>query len=76
VSGALPSLPLTMINKRLCVQCDRTFTPSSGHRHCPSCRSRDLCVCGQPKQVKSERCSDCHTEVGDANGNWRGGRTR
>ena len=35
-----------------------------------------MCVCGNQKQVKSSRCGSCRTEVGEANGNWRGGRTR
>ena len=33
-------------------------------------------LAGRQKQAKSETCGDCRTEVGDANGNRKGGRTR
>jgi len=61
---------------RRCVNCGRTFLPSSRHLRCPSCRGRDLCECGKEKQVKSMTCGLCRTEVGSQNSNWRGGRTR
>src|SRR3954447_11476842 len=76
MSEAVRSLPVTMIKERVCVECSRTFMPSSGHRRCPSCRSKNLCACGQPKQTKSDQCGDCRTEVGEANCNWRGGKVR
>jgi len=44
--------------------------------NCPACRARDLCACGQPKQVKSASCGNCRTGAAAANGNWKGGRTR
>ncbi len=52
------------------------FRPSSRHLRCPSCRSRDLCRCGEVKQLKSETCGDCRDDSAEANGNWKGGRTR
>ena len=61
---------------RRCRECEKVFRPSSGHLACPACRSRDLCTCGQPKQVKSATCSACRSESWDANSNWRGGRSR
>ena len=62
--------------ERECTQCGRLFWPSSRHRRCPACRSRDLCACGNEKQNKSATCKSCRTDVGEANGNWKGGRTR
>ena len=64
-----------MYPERVCAECGRLFQPSSGHLRCPACRSKDLCACGRTKQLKSDECSECRTEVGPANGNWRGGRT-
>ncbi len=61
---------------RTCEQCGRQFTPSSGHVRCPACRARDLCSCGNPKQTKSTTCAACRTEAGEANSNWKGGRSR
>lgn len=52
------------------------FRPSSRHVRCPSCRSRDVCRCGRAKQLKSDTCGVCRDDAGQANGNWRGGRTR
>jgi HNH endonuclease len=62
--------------QRQCSQCERLFQPSSRHRRCPACRARDLCACGSQKQVKSVTCASGRTDVGEANGNWKGGRTR
>lgn len=52
------------------------FRPSSRHLRCPSCRARDVCACGRSKQVKSATCGMCRSVSAEANGNWRGGRTR
>ena len=42
-----------------------------------SLQGQMICVlAGRQSRPKSERCGDCRTEVGDANGNWKGGRTR
>ena len=63
---------------RNCRTCDRAFQPSSRHLDCPACRSRDLCRCGNPKQVKSGGCRTCwlaRGQSGHANHNWQGGRT-
>jgi hypothetical protein len=64
-----------MRHKR-CRECSGVFRPSSMHLRCPACRCKDLCPCGRTKQVKSATCGMCRTEVGEANGNWKGGRTR
>jgi HNH endonuclease len=61
---------------RRCRECLRVFRPSSRHLRCPSCRSRSLCRCGEVKQLKSETCGSCRNDSGEANGNWKGGRTR
>jgi hypothetical protein len=61
---------------RECEECRRAFEPSSRHLRCPACRARDLCTCGRPKQAKSATCGTCRSDAGDANGNWKGGRTR
>jgi len=64
------------MRERQCKECGRTFQPSSRHLRCPGCRAKDLCACGNAKQNKSVTCGGCRTEVGNANGNWKGGRTR
>ena len=64
------------MRERVCSECGRLFQPSSRHRRCPACRAKDLCACGNAKQVKSATCASCRTVMGPANGNWRGGRTR
>src|SRR5260370_41978975 len=61
---------------RICSACGRTFEPSSRHRRCPACRSKDLCNCGAMKQGKSATCVTCRTVAGSANGYWKGGKTR
>jgi hypothetical protein len=61
---------------RTCVECGRTYQPSSRHLRCPACRSKDLCSCGSPKQGKSATCGGCRTVAGTSNGNWKGGQTR
>lgn len=61
---------------RVCVQCGRTFRPSSRHLRCPSCRSRDTCSCGRSKQRKSRTCSWCRPTGREFNGYWKGGRTK
>lgn len=61
---------------RTCSACGRSFVPSSRHKKCPACRSRDFCACGHPKQVKSRVCWDCRDDRGELNGNWKGGRVR
>ncbi len=61
---------------RTCVECGRTYMPSSRHHRCPACRSKDSCSCGSPKQGKSATCSACRTVAGASNGNWKGGQTR
>lgn len=59
-----------------CRTCGRSFRPSSGHRDCPACRSRDRCACGDPKQKKSRSCLACRPKGGEDGGTWRGGRIR
>jgi hypothetical protein len=65
---------------RTCRECQREFTPSSGHLSCPICRfavnGYDVCTCGLPKQKKSALCTLCVTRAGATNANWKGGRTR
>ncbi len=61
---------------RRCAECDREFVPSSRHRRCPACRSRDRCTCGEAKQAKSATCASCRPTGGERNGRWNGGRTR
>jgi HNH endonuclease len=61
---------------RRCQECQRVFRPSSRHLRCPSCRSRGVCECGRSKQVKSATCGGCRSVWTEANGNWKGGRTR
>ena len=61
---------------RTCVECGRSYEPSSRHLRCPACRSRDTCQCGQMKQGKSTTCANCRTVAGASNGRWKGGRTR
>jgi HNH endonuclease len=67
---------LGLVRCRRCNECLRVFRPSSRHLRCPSCRSRELCRCGEVKQLKSETCGECRDDSGEANGNWKGGRTR
>ena len=64
------------MNTRIRAECGREFQPSSRHRHCPACRSHNLCACGARKQYQAATCAACHTESGAANNNWRGGKTR
>ena len=61
---------------KTCRDCGRNFRPSSRHLRCPSCRSRNLCACGESKQVKSVTCGNCRSDRGELNPNWRGGRTK
>ena len=50
--------------------------PLKCHHVCPACRSRDVCCCGRPKQVKSKTCQRCRSrQTGLLNPNWKGGRT-
>lgn len=65
-----------LLEMRVCVQCGRTFRPSSRHLRCPSCRSRDTCSCGRPKQRRSRTCSRCRPTGREFNGYWKGGRTK
>ena len=62
--------------KKLCRRCERSFRPSSRHADCPSCRCRDTCACGRPKQIKSRSCWACRRHGAEHNGNWKGGTTR
>lgn len=57
-----------------CIECGRSW--DGGRARCHACRARDLCACGGAKHHQSTRCASCRSEVGEANGNWRGGRTR
>jgi hypothetical protein len=59
-----------------CSECGRTFRPSSRHRRCPACRAKTTCSCGERKQAKSDQCGKCRSVATEANGNWKGGRTR
>ena len=61
---------------RTCAECGRRFVPSSRHRRCPACRAIGMCACGRRKQTKSQQCAFCRTVAKEANGNWKGGRTR
>ena len=38
--------------------------------------ARDVCECGRSKQVKSSTCGGCRSVSAEADGNWKGGRTR
>jgi ribosomal protein S27E len=67
---------LCRVRCRRCRECQRVFRPSSRHIRCPSCPSRDVCECGRSKQVKSATCGVCRRVSAEANGNWKGGRTR
>ena len=69
---------------RQCTNCKNNFEPSSGHKHCPKCRSkarsRVKCIgCGNviSYERKSKRCKKCVTQQsqGILNGNWKGGKT-
>ena len=59
-----------------CSECGRSFKPSSRHRRCPACRAKTMCACGRTMQAKSVQCVSCRTTSNEANGNWKGGRTR
>lgn len=61
---------------KTCSQCRREFRPSSRHLRCPACRSKNLCVCGESKQVKSGTCAGCRIDIGELNPNWKGGSIR
>ena len=61
--------------KRLLVHRDDELVRSR-HLRCPACRAKNICACGKPKQAKSDTCASCRSEAGDANSNWKGGRTR
>lgn len=71
-----PSCQTRGVHEKQCDECGRVFVPSSRHRRCPACRARDRCACGRPKQAKSATCGQCRAKSGQANGHWRGGRTR
>lgn len=67
------------IKNRNCSTCSREFTPSSRHKNCPSCRGeqqKKTCKCGKPMYKNARTCSSCRINVGESNGNWKGGRTR
>jgi HNH endonuclease len=68
--------PTYALRTKRCKQCGRKFKPSSRHLRCPACRAKTACACGRTKQSKSEQCSSCRTVANEANGNWKGGRTR
>jgi hypothetical protein len=77
VDQAAGTLETTLrMQHRTCVECGRTYMPSSRHLRCPACRSKDSCSCGSSKQGKSATCSACRTVAGESNGNWKGGQTR
>ena len=59
-----------------CRECGREYQASSRHLRCPACRAKSRCECGKQKQTKSATCSSCRSESGEANSNWKGGRTR
>jgi HNH endonuclease len=61
---------------RRCRECQHVLRPSSGHLRCPACRSKSVCACGRSKQLSRRRVSHCRSVAADANGNWKGGRTR
>jgi HNH endonuclease len=61
---------------KVCRECGRTFLPSSRHLRCTACRSRDLCSCGNRKQLKSSTCWECRPQQLEFNRNRKGGRTR
>jgi hypothetical protein len=67
---------MNLLKVRICSSCGRAFSPSSGHLRCPACRSRDVCSCGRPKQVKSRTCARCTSQQNELNGHWKGGFTR
>jgi hypothetical protein len=71
-----PLITLRHMRERVCDECGRVFRPSSRHFRCPACRAKDLCACGNEKQVKSATCASCRTDVGEANANWKGRCTR
>jgi hypothetical protein len=52
------------------------YKPSSRHLRCPACRAKATCACGRTKQIKSDTCATCRSVAKEANGNWKGGRTR
>jgi HNH endonuclease len=70
------NIRLVPCGMRTCSSCKRDFEPSSRHLHCPACRSRDTCACGQPKRRKSRTCHGCRIPaIASSNGAWKGGRT-
>ena len=71
-----PARYLCEMQCRRCRESECVFRPSSRHLRYPSCRSRGVCECGRSKQVKSATCGVCRSVSTEANGNWKGGRTR
>ena len=71
-----PARYVCEVRCRRCRECEHVFRPSSGHLRCPACRSKSVCACGRSKQLKSATCSDGRSVAAEANGNWKGGRTR
>lgn len=51
------------MQEKVCIKCDKDFTPSSRHKICPSCRRqiyKSLCpLCNQLKQRHSKVCMEC-----------------
>lgn len=73
-------------SSRVCIECEESFNPSSNHKRCPKCRTKDrlldrpLCECGGKKLKTSVLCYTCNHKTlsgyGDKNKNWKGGKTR
>lgn len=56
---------------KVCAQCSRELPPAHPRKLCNTCRKKDVCACGNPKQKCSQTCPACST----SKGNWKGGRT-
>jgi hypothetical protein len=60
---------------RVCKECNKEFTPSSGHLKCPPCRyiaKKKLCHCGNEKAHTSLSCNSCRLLRDVKPDDWRG----
>lgn len=63
-----------------CTVCQSAFDASSRHTVCSRCRNekyKNVCPCSKRIDRTAKTCSQClgQLQVGQGNGNWKGGRT-
>lgn len=61
---------------RDCIECGKAFNTNDRHRKCCRCRKLVDCPnCDGRKTRGAKVCDTCTQRSGEANGNWRGGKT-